>query len=244
MQKNLWKDYFTFSKRERNGVFILLAILCVLVALPYLVPAKKLQISIDENLQQQLEDYQQKHPSNNNYYVKDVAPQDSTPTTKITTQLFAFDPNTLDENGFKKLGLSDKVIHTIINYRSKGGRFKNAEDIKKIYGLTNADAERLIPYIKINSTKNNTNFYKEEKPQTAIQSTPKNNPQKININTATAEDFKSLPGIGDVLGNRIVKFRNAIHGFKSIDDVKKTYGLSDSTFNAIKHYLVLDNSNE
>ena len=101
------------------------------MALPYFVPAKKLQISIDENLQQQLDAYQQKHPLNNNYYAKNIAPQDSIPKTKITTQLFEFDPNTLDENGFRKLGLNDKVIHTLINYRSKGGHFKNVEDIKK-----------------------------------------------------------------------------------------------------------------
>jgi DNA uptake protein ComE-like DNA-binding protein len=48
-----------------------------------------------------------------------------------------------------------------------------------------------------------------------------------------------LPGIGDVLSKRIVKFRNSIHGFKSIDDIKKTYGLSDSTFQIILPYLTI-----
>ncbi|HVX27759.1 MAG TPA: helix-hairpin-helix domain-containing protein, partial [Parafilimonas sp.] len=158
----------------------------------------------------------------------------------ISAKLFPFDPNTLDAQGFKQLGLSDKVIHTLINYRNKGGYFKTPQDIKKIYGLSNADAERLIPFIKIASTNKNIN-YKNDVNQTTDKSTSskKDYYHTININTATAEEFKTLPGIGDVLANRIVKFRNSMGGFKSVDDVKRTYGLSDSTFNLIRPYLIL-----
>ena len=62
---------------------------------------------------------------------------------------------------------------------------------------------------------------------------------KIEINTATEEDFKALPGIGDVLSKRIIKFRTSIHGFKSVDDISRTYGLSDSTFQLILPYLTI-----
>ena len=56
---------------------------------------------------------------------------------------------------FTKLGLSQKIIHTLINYRSKGGYFKTPEDIRKIYGLSKTDADRLIPYVRITSSKSN-----------------------------------------------------------------------------------------
>ena len=62
MMKQIWKDYFTFSKKERNAVFILIFILAVILVLPLFVPAKKMQITIDENLQQQLDRYLQQHP--------------------------------------------------------------------------------------------------------------------------------------------------------------------------------------
>ncbi len=238
MFKSIWKDYFTFSKKERNAVFILLFLLAVIIVLPSLVPAKKMHIRIDGKLQQQLDSLQQQHPQ---YYYHDSGPSDTAPQKVISAKLFSFDPNTLDENGFRQLGLSDKVIHTIINYRSKGGYFKMAQDIKKIYGLSNSDAEKLIPYIKIASVTKNNNNYKNDikQDQSKHDASITNVYHIININTATAEEWKTLPGISDVIANRIVKFRNSMGSFKSVDDVKKTYGLNDSTFNNIRPYLIL-----
>ena len=62
----------------------------------------------------------------------------------------------------------------------------------------------------------------------------------INVNAARAEDLKALPGIGDVLSERIVRFRNKLGKFSSVEEVGKTYGLPDSTFQKIKPYLVLE----
>ena len=240
MARSVWKEYFVFSKKERTAVFILLLIVAVVIALPLFFPAKKLELSVDENLQQQLDKYQQQHPEYNqsNIYSDSVPSSDTTHQTKTSAKLFQFDPNTLNEDGFTELGLNNKVVHTIINYRNKGGYFKIPQDIKKIYGLSATDAERLIPYIKIASGKNTTNYITKET-ETFNKPTTINTYHNININTATAEEWKTLPGIGDVLGNRIVKFRNSMSGFKSVDDVKKTYGLSDSTFKLIRPYLIL-----
>lgn len=239
MIKNIWKDYFTFSKKERNAVFIVLLSLAIIIMLPLFFPAKKLSITIDEQLQQQLDNLQLQRKQYVSY-VDSIPVSDSGNLTSSSVTLFPFDPNTLNEQGFKQLGLSDKVIHTMINYRSKGGSFKTPQDIKKIYGLSPADAERLIPYIKITST-NKSNNYKNNVKQAIDTSAPSNTNyyHTININAATAEEWKTLPGIGDILANRIVKFRNSMGGFKSVDDVKRTYGLSDSTFNLIRPYLVL-----
>jgi competence ComEA-like helix-hairpin-helix protein len=206
--------------------------------LPLFFPAKKLSITIDEKLQQQLDSLQQKRSISTISYIDTIPSSDSGNLKTPPVTLFQFDPNTLNEQGFKQLGLNDKVIHTIINYRNKGGSFKTPQDIKKIYGLSNADAEKLIPYIKITPAKNNN--YKNDVAQTTEKNASFNKSyHTININSATAEEFKTLPGIGDILANRIVKFRNSMGGFKSVDDVKRTYGLNDSTFNLIRPYLVL-----
>ncbi len=231
------KEWFIFSKRERNACYILLLIFALVVVLPYLFPAKKLEISIDRNLQQQLDAYQQDHSSANNK-VAYTAAADTAITDTSTKQLFFFDPNTLSADGFAKLGLPQKTIHTIINYRTKGGYFKTGEDIRKIYGLSKADADRLIPYIKIESSG------KKQTPEQQFEQSAPNAAthqyKKININTATAEDWKAFPGIGDVLANRIIKFRTSMGGFKFVDQVAKTYGLSDSVFQSIKPYLYLE----
>ncbi|HVX28764.1 MAG TPA: hypothetical protein VHB70_20615, partial [Parafilimonas sp.] len=68
MIKSIWKDYLTFSKKERNAVFILLPVLAIIIMLPLFFPAKKLSITIDEKLQQQLDSLQlHEHQQNKNY---------------------------------------------------------------------------------------------------------------------------------------------------------------------------------
>jgi competence protein ComEA len=46
-----------------------------------------------------------------------------------------------------------------------------------------------------------------------------------------------LPGIGEVLANRIIKFREKIGGFTNIEQVRKTYGINDSVFQRIEVFL-------
>ncbi len=57
---------------------------------------------------------------------------------------------------------------------------------------------------------------------------------KIEINTAAAQQFETLPGIGPAVAKRIVKYRRMIGGFDDIDQLKKVYGLSDETFKHIR----------
>lgn len=58
----------------------------------------------------------------------------------------------------------------------------------------------------------------------------------VNINTATEEELKSLPGIGDVTAKAIVNYRKDTP-FKTIDDIKNVTGIGDSKFKQIKDYI-------
>jgi len=53
--------------------------------------------------------------------------------------------------------------------------------------------------------------------------------------------FISLPGIGSKLAARIINFRDKLGGFYSVEQVKETFGLPDSTYQKIKQYLNLEN---
>jgi competence protein ComEA len=57
---------------------------------------------------------------------------------------------------------------------------------------------------------------------------------KVNINTATEKELIELPGIGAVIAKRIVEYRKAHGGFKSIDELKKVKGIGSKKFEAIK----------
>lgn len=64
------------------------------------------------------------------------------------------------------------------------------------------------------------------------------NQAKININIATKEELQKLPGIGPVLAERIIEYRQT-NRFSKIDDIKKVSGIGDKKFEAIKDYIVV-----
>lgn len=240
--KTNWKDYITFSRKERNGIFILLLLILLLCIAPNFFPSHKNNIPvIDLSLQKQLDSLlANKHEDENGNYTSLSGSEETagaySSSAEIKLSLFYFDPNTLSAEGFQKLGLPQRNINTIINYRNKGGHFRKPGDIKKIYGLQESIADKLIPYIQIKNSSGNF-LYDDKVNKPGGKQYQKEKYHTININTASEEEWKSLPGIGDVLSKRIVKFRNSIGGFTSVNDVAKTYGLADSTFQKIKPWL-------
>lgn len=253
-KKNTWKDYFVFSKKERNAVIVLLVLMFLTLVLPAFFKSPKAEIPIiDLSLQKQVDSVldkndtynQNNYSSSNNDDKYSGSGSYSSSSNNIKLSLFNFDPNTLSEEGFQKLGIPQRNINTIIHYREKGGRFRKPDDIKKIYGLSENMLSQLIPYIKIaGSAESNpiSNYYKANEGEYGSNkpSSFKEKINSININAASEEDWKSLPGIGDVLSKRIVKFRNSMGGFKSIDDVARTYGLTDSVFQKLKPFLKME----
>lgn len=157
--------------------------------------------------------------------------------------LFSFDPNTTTKADFIKLGLPEKTAAMILKFREKGGTFRKKEDLQKIYGLKSKDYERLAPYITLETKPALTN----QKPMTAIEAkSPDFNKTAtartmqhtmIDINQADAAEWQTLQGIGPAYAKRITNFRDKLGGFSNIEQVKETFGLPDSTFQAIKTQL-------
>jgi len=64
-------------------------------------------------------------------------------------------------------------------------------------------------------------------------------PQKIDINRAEPWLLESLPGIGEVLAQRIVDYRSENGPFKRIEDLLKVSGIGPATFEKIKDYITV-----
>ncbi|MCU0461151.1 MAG: helix-hairpin-helix domain-containing protein [Bacteroidales bacterium] len=84
-----------------------------------------------------------------------------------------------------------------------------------------------------------------KKPESASQNyTSKPNRQMIfqaiELNTCDSAALEALPGIGPVLSARIIKYRNLLGGYWSVEQLKEVYGLSEETFNLVKKRVSAD----
>jgi competence protein ComEA len=250
------RQYLTFTKKERTGIFVLLVITGLIFILPMflpflLKPDQSLNMTITKEERSALlhKDSSSKEQS---YYQKQNPSFTEDP--EINGRLFYFNPNTASASEWRELGLRDKTIATILNYLSKGGTFRRAEDLQKIYGMRPQDYERLMPYVKIEGGKQPphaypaNNAYPSYPPNRQPQhnSWPADNNNRsvnntpVNINSADTTAFIRLPGIGSKLASRIVLFREKLGGFYSVDQVAETFGLKDSVFQQIKPLLMPD----
>ncbi|MBI3768417.1 MAG: helix-hairpin-helix domain-containing protein [Deltaproteobacteria bacterium] len=55
----------------------------------------------------------------------------------------------------------------------------------------------------------------------------------ININSASADELASLPGIGESKAKAIIEYR-AAEPFKTVDDLKKVKGIGDKTLESLR----------
>ena len=112
--------------------------------------------------------------------------------------------------------------------------------IDKAGGLTgkaDLDAINQASYVeagaKIIIPKKGENKNSDEARADASETSVGNTSGKININQASAEELTSMPGVGTVIAQRIVEYRNGAR-CNSIEDIKNVKGIGDATFEKMK----------
>lgn len=60
----------------------------------------------------------------------------------------------------------------------------------------------------------------------------------LDINQADSLAWEKLPGIGEKLSSRIVRYRERLGGFVSLNQLKEVYGINDTLFQTIQPYLI------
>lgn len=130
---------------------------------------------------------------------------------------------------FHRLGFPDWMTRNILHYRDKGGKFRKAEDLKKIYGLTEKQYRVLLPYINISPEdtvrKMPRSSYASSAPE-AIAAGRQAESCKypagtvIDLNRADTTELKKIPGIGAGIARLIVAYRQRLGGFYRIDQLE------------------------
>lgn len=135
-------------------------------------------------------------------------------------------------------GIGAKLSSRIIKYRTSLGGFSDLEQIKNVFGLKPETYELILPFLVLDTVEiRKPEYANDDKkyPKYEAKEYP-----KLDINTASAEDFAMLWGIGAVLSERIVKFRTAKKGFKNVEEIAQVFGLEKEVFEKNRPYFILN----
>lgn len=217
MIKGFLNNYFGFNRQQRNGLFVLMCISALLLVLRMILPG--LLRSDDEAVIKNLPLI--------NIAADSLETAASPENNNKAPALFRFDPNTATFQQLRKLGLTDAVAERVIKMRERKFVFRTGNDLKKVYGLSDARYKALEPYIVIS---------KGHGPVKLHASQPAG---KVDINTADSIALLSLPAVGPAFAKRIVAYRSLLGGFVSTVQLKEVYGFTDEMFRTAEPHLTL-----
>ncbi|MES2590237.1 MAG: helix-hairpin-helix domain-containing protein [Bacteroidota bacterium] len=250
--KQFIRDYLTFNKRERNGLFVLLVIISLLIFYLNISDRFIKNENIDfSKFEQEIAQLNSSIAPKNKTYLSDINPDDkqiknpdslaSDNPENTKAQYFNFNPNYLPENKWQQLGLSDKQIKAIKNYETKGGKFRTKEDVKKMYCLPAKQYEALEPFISIPEIVSaNNNFNKER--NFAENKTTKYPDVVVELNSADSTQLTKVKGFGGFYAKTIIKYRNSLGGFVAKEQLMEIWKFDKEKFEAVKNYVVVDDS--
>jgi competence protein ComEA len=230
-------SYFYYSRGERVGVMLLAGLsLSVLMftKMNSLMNRQKNEITDFSAFEQEIATFTSQQASDTEGPSFAVQNNDAT--------LFPFNPNNASQEDLVRLGLSPRVATTLIHFREKGGKFFKKEDFKKIYGVKPTDYERLASYIELENTGGFTPRNFNTPPQYNRVNNGAKTPEihielkSFDPNNATENDLLGL-GLDEKTVKILLKYREKGGYFRTKEDLKKVYGLSDIDFLRINQYV-------
>ncbi len=157
----------------------------------------------------------------------------------IQIHLHPFDPNTADSTTLIEEGLPHWIVRMMMNYRRKGGRYKQVEDLKKIPHIPDTVYARIAPFVEIDSSlwigdtlHNKQHIARWQQKRDTI----------LELNSCDTAQLKLLKGIGTYTAQQIVTYRKRLGGYVSVEQLREVRGLQSASDTLLQHFIVCADS--
>ncbi len=219
-----FKSHFWYNKSQRNGIFFLAIIIITLQVLYFFVDFSD-DNSTDFN-SEEISRFQQEIDS-----LKAIQLEVKKP------KLFPFNPSFISDFKGYQLGMSTKEIDRLLQHRANGNYINSISEFQQITKVSDSLLAIISPHFKfpdwVNNKKTRTNF--------AIKVSSANNSNETALNSTTVNDLIKVTGVGNVLGNRIINYRNKLGGFSLKEQLYEVYGLETKVATRILERFKIEN---
>jgi DNA uptake protein ComE-like DNA-binding protein len=215
--RGLIRNYFSLTQSERRGfilvsLFLIIAIVSKVIS-GRIVPMESFDYSEVSGI---LEELRQ-------------AEQMTSP--KIDRSFFLFDPNSIAEEAIDSLDIPERIKRNILKYRQSGGTYKKAEDLKKIYGMTDSLFALISPYIYFPAKpEKQDHIAQEERIETGLFFFDPNTTSVDSLKKLGFTDFAASNLRGYVSKGGIIRYK---------EDLSKIYGIEKEFFDKVYPYIKL-----
>ena len=227
--------YFVMTAEQWLGVVVLVVLVVgTLMVVKRFQPSKEDEtVWVNDSTKSQFADYQEKQDS-----IRKAQWRRQRDTIAIRMQVF--DPNTADSSTLVHLGFKPWQAKNMVKYRAAGGKYRKPEDLKKLYGMTDSMFQALTPYIYI---------AREEVDSVAVDSLRKdslprweeeNKDTILNLRTADTVELKMIHGIGSYRARQIVRYREQLGGFVSVEQVLEAKGMENVDADSLLAHFWID----
>lgn len=203
------KSYFIFSKSQQNGIFLLVLLIIILQIVYFFVDFNS-ENKISKEDAFRINHFQQQIDS-----LKQVALADD------KVKIYPFNPNLITDYKGYTLGMSVQEIDRLHAFRKTNKWVNSAKEFQNVTLISDSLLNKISPYFKFPAWVGNANRYKRN--TTNVVSSNKN---MRDLNNASLDELIEAKGVGEILANRIIKYRTKIGGFLSEIQLKDIYGLN------------------